>query len=434
MRGRIALVASGFPKLSETFIVQKFAGLAANGRDVHVVCDKSERSEWRRLAPPLRRPELRRRVHRNWPHRPRALAAALLVPALVRCAVRRPRGTWRYLSRGWRRFGAGVLRWLYLDAELVVLAPEIVHFEFGSLAAGRMHLGELLGCRVVVSFRGYDLNFVGLDEPEYYREVWNRADAIHLLGEDLWKEARRRGCPAGKPHVLIPPAVDVEFFRSADEADEDAPGGGGADRPLRVLSVGRLEWKKGYEYGLRAVRRLLDKGVHCEYRIVGDGEYRGMVAFNRHLLDLEERVALLGARTREETREQLQWADVFLHSAVSEGFCNAVVEAQSMGLPVVCSDAGGLPENVADGETGFVVPRRSPEALAEKLEVLARDPLRRRRMGSQGRRRSAAIFRIETQLAAFESLYDRVLAGRREAGPENAVAPTSSAREVSDAG
>ena len=63
-------------------------------------------------------------------------------------------------------------------------------------------------------------------------------------------------------------------------------------------------------------------------------------------------------------RDLLAWADVLVHPSLTEAFGVAVAEAQAMGLPVVCSDAGGLPENVDHGVTGFVVPRRDAAALA----------------------------------------------------------------------
>jgi colanic acid/amylovoran biosynthesis glycosyltransferase len=97
---------------------------------------------------------------------------------------------------------------------------------------------------------------------------------------------------------------------------------------------------------------------------------------------------------------------------VSEGFCNAVLEAQAMGLPVVCTDADGLPENVEDGVTGLVAPRRNPKALSDALAALAADPDRRARMGSAGRARVASRFRLEEQIDAFSRLYESVLSGR----------------------
>ena len=296
---------------------------------------------------------------------------------------------------------------LYLDIPLVRLGPDVVHFEFGALAPDRMYLRELLGCRITVSFRGYDLNFVGLDRPGHYDEVWAQAVGLHFLGEDLWRRARKRGCPPDRFHALIPPAIDVAFYRRGYEH----PRTPASSRPLRILSVGRLEWKKGYEDALLAVRKLLDDGIACEYRIVGDGEYLPAVAFTRQQLRLEGVLEMLGALPREDVRREMQKADVLLHAAVSEGFCNAVIEAQAMELPVVCTDADGLSENVADGETGFVVPRRDPAALAAKLEVLARDPALRQRMGTAGRRRALEKFQLSEQIDRLEAFYRQVLDG-----------------------
>lgn len=406
MARRIALVVPAFPKLSETFIVSKFLGLLEHGWDVHVVCHQSAEGEWGMFPQLSRHAGIRNRVHVTWAAEPRWMAGLKLPLALLRCAVASPRRTARYLFRGWRRHGMGVLRRFYLDAELVRLGCDLVHFEFGALAANQMDLGDLLGARIVVSFRGYDLNYVGLERPDYYASVWKHADAIHLLGEDLWRRAQKRGCPPEKRHVLVPPAIDAAFFGIEPERDSEEAG-----RPCRVLSVGRLEWKKGHEFALAAVRKLLDRGVPCEYRIVGDGDYLGAVAFARHQLGLEAVVTLLGALSPGEVRQEMARADVFLHAAVSEGFCNAVMEAQAMMLPVVCTDADGLRENVEDGVTGFVVPRRNADALAQELSILAADPALRRRMGQAGRRRVASRFPLEAQIRAFESLYRSTLDG-----------------------
>jgi colanic acid/amylovoran biosynthesis glycosyltransferase len=415
--GRVALVVSAFPKISETFIVNKFLGLLERGWDVHVVCNRSEARDLAAFPQLAANDEVWKRVHVVWPHEP-AWKVVLLAPlALLRCVLVAPRRTWRYLRKGSERFGLGaLLRRLYLDAELVALGPEIVHFEFGALAPARMYLRDLLGGKVTVSFRGYDLNFVGLDQPALYEPVWSGADGLHFLGEDLWRRAQRRGCPADRFHVLIPPAIDASYF--APRAHEDAE----PRRPLRILSVGRLEWKKGYEDAMLAIRRLVDRGVACEYRIVGDGEYLGAVAFARFRLKLQDHVDLLGSRPRADVVEEMERADVFLHSAVSEGFCNAVMEAQAMELPVVCTDADGLPENVADAETGFVVSRRDPAALADKLEILSRDPALRRRMGKAGRKRVLEKFRLADQVDRFESFYRQVRDGARPGAPRDEMA------------
>lgn len=350
---RVALVTWVFPEPTETFIIAKFAGLAESGIDVHVVCAESDPAEWKRHSGLASRPDLRSRVHVGEP----------------------------------------------LEDVVSELRPDVVHFEFGALAPGRIGVKRKLGCAATVSFRGYDIAYYGLDVPGTYDEVWRDADAIHVLGDDLWRRVLERGCPADKPHAVIPPAVDVAFFRPA--ADDRR-----AEAPLRVLSVGRLEWKKGYDYGLLAIRRALDAGADLEYRLVGEGSAEDEIRYAVDDLRLRDRVRLLGRLTREEVREELGAADLLLHPSVSEGFGNAVLEAQAMEVPVVATDAEGLAENVADGLTGYVVPRRDPAALAERILELAADPARRRELGRAGRARAAERFDPQRQLDAWVSFFE----------------------------
>jgi colanic acid/amylovoran biosynthesis glycosyltransferase len=400
------MVVPIFPRRSETFIVSKFLGLLERGWDVHVVCGRRDDGAWATFPELTRDAGLRRRVHEAWPSNSSLEFVAFAPLALASCILAAPLRTAAYLRRGFRLFGWRVLRHLYLDAALVCLGPDIVHFEFGALAPDRMHLAELISCKIVVSFRGYDLNYVGLDHPGHYDEVWKRAAALHFLGNDLRRRAQRRGCPPDKPSVLIAPAIDARYFAPDRASSTEDPG-----KPLRILSVGRLEWKKGYEDALVALRQLREAGVQFEYRIVGDGEYIGCLGFARHQLGLEDVVTFAGSGPREFVREEMKAADVFLHAAVSEGFCNAVLEAQAMELPVVCTDADGLPENVEDGVTGLVVARRSPRPMANALQKLAEDPALRRRMGEAGRRRVATQFRLEDQVSAFDAFYRSVLDG-----------------------
>lgn len=398
---RVVLVVDVFPKVSTTFIAAKFVGLVDRGVDAHVVCWTSEPGMWDRIATLAARPELAARVH--------------VVPSVVKpwtaLGPASHAGVWS------RRLGlarAGLSEGRGFEAWLDALAPDLVHFEFGARAARCLTPERPFPWPVVVSFRGYDLNCVGLDDPGYYDGVWSRADALHFLGDDLWQRALRRGCPPAKPHLLIPPAVDTAFFSPAGATAGDDPTprvAGTPDRPLRVLSVGRLHWKKGSEWALEAVRQLVDAGTAVDYRIIGDGHDADSVAACVQDLGLATSVTMLGSRRRSEVRDELARADVFVHAAVSEGFCNAVMEAQAMEVPVVCTDADGLGENVADAITGYVVARRDPAAMADRLARLAADGELRIRMGAAGRARVAGRFRPEDQIDSFARLYSAVHTG-----------------------
>jgi colanic acid/amylovoran biosynthesis glycosyltransferase len=401
---RIVLAVPAFPKLSETFIVSKFLGLLERGWDVHLVCRQSNPKDWEAF-PELHHSggDIKQRVHVSWPHRPRWLAFLLFVPAMIRALICAPKRFLKYLRIGCKRFGFKVFRTFYLDLDLVCLKPDIIHFEFGALAVGRMHLKDLLDCKTTVSFRGYDLNFAGLDQPDYYTEVWKGADACHFLGQDLFRRAQQRGCPADIPHSIIPPAINLEKFPTPERTIGEILGT--KEHPLKVLSVGRLEWKKGYEFALSALKLLQDQGCNFEYRVIGEGEHRAAIEFASYQLGINGRVCFLGAVPHDQVIRHLQWADIFLHPSVSEGFCNAVIEAQAVGLPVVCTDADGLPENVADGITGFVVPRRDSIKLAEKLTLLISDPNLRLTLGEAGRKRVMEKFQLDEQKEAFHNFF-----------------------------
>lgn len=414
---RVALVVPTFPQVSETFIVAKALGLVDRGCDVYLACRSSPPSNWAAFGADHRVHELRDRVHVSPVP---GLHPSALAPIVRQAAglVRAPRGAVRRYIAGESAPARRRVQDLVLDAALVAIAPDVVHFEFGSLAPQRMSLRERLAAAVTVSFRGYDLNYVGLDDPDHYRSIWDHADGIHVLGDDLWRRAMRRGAPPATPHQTIAPAIDVSGISPIAARPHPL---GAPDHPLRVLSVGRLHWKKGYDYALEAVADLKVRGLAVEHRIIGDGDHLGAVGFWRHQLGLDDDVQLLRSVPPAEVARQLGWADVLLHAATSEGFCNAVIEAQAHGVPVVCSDADGLPENVEHNVTGIVVPRRDSVALADGVERLAADPGLRTAMGTAGRARVERRFRLEDQLDSWERFYEAALQRRHSSEPPEVI-------------
>lgn len=357
-------IVKHFPLVTQTFLVSKFLGFLNRGWDVHMLC-LGHHQQLPDHFPELLAPEVADRIHAADHEMARA------------------------------------------EALLQTLKPELLHFEFGSLARPLTHWKNQFGSRLTVSFRGYDLNFEGLDQPEYYQPVWQQADGLHLLGDDLWQRAQRRGCPESIPHVLIPPAIDVTFFDPDDR--QHTAVAGTAERPFHLLSIGRLVWKKGHPYALQTVAALNRAGVHTHLHIIGDGMLADDLTALAHQLGVAEKVTFWGSQPRDVVREQLFQADALIHTAVSEGFCNAVLEAQAMQLPVVCSDADGLGENVVDGVSGFVLPRRETAVFVETLQTLARDPAERQRLGVAGRQRVRNHFRVENLIDRFEIFYREVI-------------------------
>ena len=357
---RVVLVVELFPTPMQAYVADRFLRLRDLGWDAHVVCRDVDDEEWQTFPAFTTRPKLRRRIHED-----------------------RGKG---------------------LAATIAALSPHLIHVEFAHLAPPLLPLRGRLPCACVVSFQTCDPQLVS--RAKAYRALWAEADAVHTVSTSLWRFMQEAGCPADKPHAVIPPGVDAAFFDPGARLHRDVAG---PSRPLRVLSVGRLHWSKGYDYGLQAVRLLRDQGLPCDYHIIGGGSFRPAVEYAIADLGLRDSVRMIGARGPREVQQDLRWADVLLQPSLSEAFGVAAIEAQAMMVPVVCSDANGLPEAVAAGESGLIVPRRDAAALATALCRLAADPGERQRLGENGRRRVLAHFQPETQARRFDALYRQVL-------------------------
>ena len=308
------------------------------------------------------------------------------------------------LNHYWDIFGKAAPKHMYLDFQFLMHRPDLIHFEFGTLAGPKMYLKKIFPVRVVVSFRGYDLNFVGLQDPSYYERVWKEADAIHFLGEYLKSLAYNRGWREEQPYRSIPPAIDLSLFKRAQAYAPPEAG-----KPLRILGMARLAWQKGYENILSAMAELKKMGVPFVYEVIGQGHMYEALTFCRHAYGLEEDVHLLGVMDQGQARKHLDECHVFVHGPISEGFCNAVIEAQAMEIPVLVTDTGGLPENIEDGVTGKLVPLRNPVEMARNLRWFYEHPDKCISMGKAGRERVKEHFVLERQTEAFLELYESIL-------------------------
>lgn len=407
MSPRVAMVVDRFP--AEPFLARQVAALRRRGLDLHILCQILDRRApaWALLD----RHDLAGRIH-PWPDRGRPLALALAVAGTAARALAHPGRLLAAADRERAADRAGsevsLLGRLAYDARVLAVGADVVHFQFGDLARRRVHLAAAVDGGFSASFRGYDLTYAGLDVDGYYDRLWPVLDGAHTLGRDLQEVARRRGCPADMDWTVIPPAVDTEVFTPPVGNAEGQPDGPGRAGPLRILSVGRLHWKKGYADGLAAIRAVRDQGVDVAYRIIGHGPDEEAVRWQIADLGLDGVVELAGAVPPHLLPDELARADLFLHPALTEGFGNAVLEAQATALPVVCTDAEGLSENVVHQVTGLVVPRRRPDQLATALATLAADPDLRRRLGQAGRARVVEQFSLERQTDAYLRFFDQV--------------------------
>ena len=128
--------------------------------------------------------------------------------------------------------------------------------------------------------------------------------------------------------------------------------------------------------------------------------------YSIYQLGLTKNVMLTGQISPVEVKNEMEWADIYIQPSIQEGFCNAVLEAQAMGLLCIVTDADGLSENVLDGKTGWVVPKRSPEELSKKIiNILTMDDDRLNQIRKYAAKRVINEFNLEFQSQLFRDFY-----------------------------
>lgn len=294
------------------------------------------------------------------------------------------------------------------------MRPDIVHFEWESAAVQFLPVGDLLGCPVVMSCRGGDIDIY----PQLGSKLrwvgglpraFEAAAIVHCVSEVTKSAAVEQGLDPAKAWVITP-AVDPSFFTPPAHPRERG-------EEMRLVSLGWLRWRKGWEYGLEAFGRLAASGVPARLDIVGDdpGADHGEPSERERILSAAEdlgvrdRVRLVGPLAPAAVRDLLQRSDALLHASLAEGIPNIVLESMACELPVVTTDAGGVREAVTDGLEGFVVSRRDCVGLARGLELLWRDPELAAQMGAAGRARVEQSFTLADQQRRWAELYEHVL-------------------------
>jgi len=325
---------------------------------------------------------------------------------------------------------------------------------------------ELLGeraPRIVTTLHGTDITLIGSD-PSYRpitRFSIERSDLVTVPSQWLADETRTRLDLADLPIEVVPNFVDTARFCPRAAARHDGPArldevGRSANAHLASSARSRGRAAAGVEGGgsplssrarparrgsrsepnhavvqgsrravlvhvsnFRAVKRVPDvvaifAGVLAKrparLALVGDGPELGKVEAFAEQLGIRQHVDFLGER--HDVRGVLAEADLFLMPSASESFGVAALEAQAMGIPVIASRVGGLPEVIAHGETGLMFPAGDVVAMTRgALELLA-DPTRLAVMGVEARRHAVERFEMEAVLDRYEALYRRALGAR----------------------
>ena len=309
-----------------------------------------------------------------------------------------------------------------LAPRLRALGVRHVHVHFANRATHSAWFLKQLGFRY--SFTAHAQDFMlDLGSNDLLRELCRDAEFVVAVS-DFSRDLLASTCPdAAHKIARIYNGLDLEGFEAAD------PGRPPADRPLRIVSIGRLIEFKGFHHLIAACARVRDRGRAVDCRIIGDGPWRAELADRIDRLQLQDSVSLLGTCSGDEVRAELAGADVFALACIvdskgaSDILPTVITEAMASRLPVVSTRLAGVPEMVDDGNTGLLVEPGDETGLADALEQLAADPALATRMGNAGRDRALRLFSREVTIPQLEQQFTDRAGLQDERQPAPATAP-----------
>ena len=389
----------GFPRVSETFIASELYRVEQAGIPVRLFVLKPVEERERGLRHPVvdairAEPEylpstlpLTAPLHRWRPAHLRPFG-----PALRRVLHERPRGFGQAVRIALgqalrdRRTRLSGPRKVYLKeliqsvalADRLLDAPEVRH-----LHAHFAH-GTTTVTWLAATIVGLPFSFTGHARDIYAKGLnprgWLRRKLLAARFAVTCTEANRRHlfCIAPEATVhLVYHGLGADFDRLLRAA---APGTPKRNGEVSVLGVGRLVAKKGFDVLVEACAVLNRRGVPFDARIIGqDDKHGGEIRRRIAALGLEHRIALPGPMGQDELLSEYRGATALcapcrVLDEDRDGIPNVIVEAMAAGAPVVATTVSGIPELVEDGANGLTVPVEDPEALADALLRLHRDP------------------------------------------------------------
>ncbi|KRT65818.1 MAG: glycosyl transferase group 1 [Candidatus Dadabacteria bacterium CSP1-2] len=380
---KIGFIVSSFPSLSQTFILNQITGLLDLGHDVEIFARNNPNEP--KKHPDIYKYHLNQRTH-YMPHIPHSILKRRLkaIYLIITNFHKSPFNILKLLNIP--KYGKDTLSLIYTLIPFLDKSFDILHCHFGPNGIISLYLKEMgISGKYITTFHGYDISgYPRIMGENIYNNLFRKVDLITWNANLTKRCVIELGCDEDKI-IILPYGIRIEKFRFSERKVQDK-------EPIRILTVGRLVEKKGHEYAIKAIAEVVKRHGNIEYMIAGDGPSRSKLENLVVTLEIENYVKFLGAVDQDEVLKLYERSHIFLLSSVtasdgdSEGLPVVLLEAQAVGLPIISSLHGGIPEGVLDSKSGFLVPEKDVDALADKIEYLIKNPELWSEMGRYGRK------------------------------------------------
>lgn len=413
---KIACFVPSFPVVSQNFVLGQLTGLIEGGCEVDVFAHSA--GDLTHAHPDVEGYGLLDRTCYWAGAGGRARRLARYLGRLATGAWSEPRPWLQTLDPRPGRAALGVALLYAAAPQLRRDAYDVFHCHFGNAGEVPALLRDRLGLRapVVTTFYGHDVGrHPRVGGADCYRRLFARGDLFLALSAAMRQQLVGLGCPEAKLHVHHL-GVDCQAIGFRPRSVQ--PG-----ETLRLACTARMVPKKGLQYAILALAKLREWKLDAELHLVGDGPERPALEALIADLELGGRVELHGEVSQPRALRLMERCHVFVQPSVTspdgdgEGTPTAILEAMASGMPVVGTRHAGIPEQIEDGVSGFLVPERDVARLAECLAGLLRRPDLWPLLGRRGRQRVEAQFDARKQSSTLIELYRRAL-DQKGMGPD----------------
>jgi glycosyltransferase involved in cell wall biosynthesis len=282
------------------------------------------------------------------------------------------------------------------------LNPALVHSHY---AAGFGLWGAYSGCHpFVISVWGTDIiDFPNRFHKKYLlKKVLSSADYLTATSQFLGEKTIQLQPSIRDKLAIIPFGVKIPEFKSA-YLDK---------KQIKLIYIKVHAPRYGPDILVKAIYALIQQGMDISLTMAGSGEMTEDLKKMTEKLNMAARVSFVGFVDNRQIPSLLAEHDIMVMPSLEESFGVAALEAASVGLPVIASDIGGVPEVVKDSETGILVKPGDIENLTAAIKKLAGDAELRKRMGTAGREFVRTNYDWEKNLDQMIDLYDRLINGK----------------------
>lgn len=409
---KIAYIQGPYPRLTESYLLDQIVALLKSGHEVDIIASRYAGQP--KSHPDIEKYGLKARFmglpEKRWQQVIKVIFLVFIhfwrAPKVIGKSL-----NYKYYDCPSLDIYLRVIYATILLSKSKVKAYDIIHCHIGYvgiMGVALRRIGVIKG-KIITTFHSSDAySYPHKWKHNVYETLWKDGELNTVGSNYMGNTIKALGAKPERTRVL-PLGLDLDKFEFKERRLSD-------DGIIRVVTVARLVEKKGLEYSVRAFAKVCNQNPNQKmtYQIAGEGPFRQRLEPLIEELGMNGKIQLLGWQDQPEVATLLETAHLFVFPSVTakdgnkESQALALQEAQAVGLPVVTTIHNGLPEGMLDQQSGFLVPERDVDGLAEKLNYLVNHPERWVEMGTIGRAFVEEKFEINMMNERLIQIYEEL--------------------------